>query len=167
MEANWGHIISTSTNCDAGFTRLFILKVIAGKVGYCRHSHLQRFGVFSVQVLQRKQVMSEKRFIMNSSRSSRQGALINVGKDSEEYIALTSSMTMSEPDMAEIGLSEGQMAIVRTEFGEAQFKCQAGKVPDGMIFVPYCPPTCKLMGGDTDGTGMPTSKGWEVEIVQV
>ncbi|MFY9257060.1 MAG: molybdopterin dinucleotide binding domain-containing protein [Fuerstiella sp.] len=111
--------------------------------------------------------MSEKRFILNSSRSSRQGALINVGKDSEEYIALTSSMTMSEPDMAEIGLSEGQMAIVRTEFGEAQFKCQAGKVPDGMIFVPYGPPTCKLMGGDTDGTGMPTSKGWEVEIVPV
>ena len=33
-----------------------------------------------------------------------------------------------------------------------------------MIFVPYGPPTCRLMGGDTDGTGMPTSKGWEVEV---
>ncbi len=109
--------------------------------------------------------MTDKRFILNSSRSSKQGALINVGKDSEEYIALTNSMTMSLPDMAEIGLSEGQMAIVRTEFGEGQFKCQAGKIPDGMIFVPYGPPTCKLMGGDTDGTGMPTSKGWEVEVI--
>ena len=54
---------------------------------------------------------------------------------------------------------------VRPEFGEAEFKCQAGKIPLGMIFVPYGPPTCKLMGGDTDGTGMPTSKGWEVEVV--
>ena len=60
-----------------------------------------------------------------------------------------------------------RQAIVRTQFGEAQFKCQAGKIPEGMIFVPYGPPTCKLMGGDTDGTGMPTSKGWEVEVVPV
>jgi formylmethanofuran dehydrogenase subunit D len=111
--------------------------------------------------------VSEKRFILNSSRSSVQGTLINVGKESEEYIALTNTMTMAASDMQEIGLAAGQMAIVRTEFGEAQFKCQAGKIPEGMIFVPYGPPTCKLMGGDTDGTGMPTSKGWEVEVVPV
>jgi len=37
-------------------------------------------------------------------------------------------------------------------------------VPTGMIFVPYGPPTCHLMGQYTDGTGMPMSKGWEVEV---
>ena len=42
--------------------------------------------------------------------------------------------------------------------------CKEGKVPQGMIFVPYGPPTCRLMGQTTDGTGMPTSKGWEVEV---
>jgi len=109
--------------------------------------------------------MTTKRFILNSSRSSNQGKLINVGKYSEEYQALTNSMTMAAEDMSEIGLSEGQMALIRTEFGEAAFKCSAGKIPLGMIFVPYGPPTCRLMGGDTDGTGMPTSKGWEVEVV--
>lgn len=109
--------------------------------------------------------MGAKRFILNSSRSSDQGKLINVGKESEAYQALTNTMTMLAADMAEIGLAEGQMALIRTEFGEASFKCQAGKVPAGMIFVPYGPPTCRLMGGDTDGTGMPTSKGWEVEVV--
>ena len=109
--------------------------------------------------------MTTKRFILNASRSSAQGTLINVGKESEEYQALTNTMTMAPGDMAEIGLAEGQMALVRTEFGEAPFKCTAGKVPGGMIFIPYGPPTCKLMGGDTDGTGMPTSKGWEVEVV--
>jgi formylmethanofuran dehydrogenase subunit D len=109
--------------------------------------------------------MSTKRFILNASRTSRQGALINVGKESDEYQALTNSMTMASEDMAEIGLAEGQAALVRTEFGEATFKCQAGKTPLGMIFIPYGPPTCKLMGGDTDGTGMPTSKGWHVEVV--
>ena len=109
--------------------------------------------------------MSTKRFILNASRTSQQGALINVGKESQEYLALTNSMTMAQVDMTELGLAEGQMAIVRTEFGEAPFKCQSGKVPEGMIFVPYGPPTCKLMGGSTDGTGMPTSKGWEVEVI--
>lgn len=109
--------------------------------------------------------MAPKRFILNASRSSVQGKLINVGKESEEYVALTSTMTMAASEMKEIGLAEGQLALVRTEFGEAQFKCQAGKIPLGMIFIAYGPPTCKLMGGDTDGTGMPTSKGWEVEVV--
>ena len=109
--------------------------------------------------------MAVKRFILNSSRSSVQGTLINKGKETEEYLALTNTMTMLAADMAELGLTDGQVALVRTEFGEASFKCQAGKVPAGMIFVPYGPPTCKLMGGDTDGTGMPTSKGWEVEVI--
>lgn len=109
--------------------------------------------------------MSTKRFILNSSRSSKQGTLINVGKGSEEYQNLTNSMKMCAADMAEIGLSEGQMAIVRTEFGEARFKCESGKEPEGMIFIPYGPPTCELMGGDTGGTGMPMSKGWEVEVI--
>ncbi|MCA9174656.1 MAG: hypothetical protein KDB14_09225 [Planctomycetales bacterium] len=109
--------------------------------------------------------MSTKRFVLNAARSSKQGALINAGKETDEYIALTSTMTMAADDMAEIGLSEGQLALVRTEFGEATFKCEAGKIPLGMIFVPYGPPTCKLMGGDTEGTGMPMSKGWEVEVV--
>lgn len=105
-----------------------------------------------------------KKFILNSSRSSKQGTLINVGKESEEYKALTNSMTMAQEDMDEIGLVEGQLAIVKTEFGEAEFRCESGKIPLGMIFVPYGPPTCQLMGGDTGGTGMPQSKGWEVEI---
>jgi formylmethanofuran dehydrogenase subunit D len=109
--------------------------------------------------------MPTKTFILNSARTSKQGSLINVGKDSEEYQELTSSMTMASEDMAEIGLAEGQIAIVRTPFGEQTFKCQAGKIPLGMIFIPYGPPSCRLMGGDTDGTGMPTSKGWEVHVI--
>src|SRR4051812_43045936 len=109
--------------------------------------------------------MSTKRFILNAARTAVQGSLINVGKDSEEYIALTTALTMAPADMQEIGLAEGQWAIVRTEFGEEKFKCEAGKIPLGMIFIAYGPPTCKLMGGDTDGTGMPTSKGWEVEVI--
>ena len=77
--------------------------------------------------------MAGKRFNLNASRSSKQGTLINVGKESEEYKALTNTMTMHAEDMAELGLAEGQMAVVRSEFGQAEFKCTAGKVPAGKV----------------------------------
>ena len=104
------------------------------------------------------------RFVMNAGRTSKQGQQINVGKDHDEYQNIVNTMTMHPDDMKAVGLAQGGSARVSTEYGEATFKCQEGKVPPGMIFVPYGPPTCRLMGGSTDGTGMPTSKGWEVEV---
>ena len=103
--------------------------------------------------------MSDMRFILNSSRSSKQGTLINVGKDSEEYKELTETMTMEAGDMEAIGLAEGQRALVRTEFGESEFTCQTGKVPKGMIFIAYGPPTCLLMGVTREAPECPLPRG--------
>ena len=111
--------------------------------------------------------MTTKRFNLNASRSSKQGTLINVGKESEEYQALTNTMTMAAEDMAEIGPCRRADGGGSHGIRRSGVQVPGGKVPLGMIFVPYGPPTCKLMGGDTDGTGMPTSKGWEVEVVPV
>jgi formylmethanofuran dehydrogenase subunit D len=105
-----------------------------------------------------------KRFIMNAGRTTKQGQQINVGKDHPEYKAIVSTLTMNPEDMKAIGIQPGSNVRVRSDSGEAIFRCQEGKVPSGMIFVPYGPPTCHLMGQSTDGTGMPTSKGWEVEV---
>jgi formylmethanofuran dehydrogenase subunit D len=105
-----------------------------------------------------------KRFIMNSGRSTKQGQQINVGKDSAEYQAIVSTLSMHPEDMKAAGIASGGTVRVRSEFGEATFRCVEGKVPQGMIFCPYGPPTCRVMGTYTDGTGMPTSKGWEVEV---
>jgi formylmethanofuran dehydrogenase subunit D len=107
------------------------------------------------------------RFILNPIRTSKQGQQVNVGKEYAEYEALVSTLTMHVDDMKEAGVANGGRIRVRTEFGEAEFVAKEGKVPRGLLFVPYGPPTCKLMGGDTDGTGMPTSKGWEVEVEAV
>ena len=74
---------------------------------------------------------------------------------------------MHPDDMKEVGIESGGTVRVRSDNGEGLFQCKEGKVPSGMIFVPYGPPTCRLMGQNTDGTGMPTSKGWEVEIEPV
>jgi len=108
--------------------------------------------------------LGPKRFIMNAGRTTRQGQQINSGKDSAEYRATVSTVTMHPDDMKEAGLVQGGSVRIRSDHGEVTFTCVEGKVPTGMIFVPYGPPTCHLMGQSTDGTGMPTSKGWEVEI---
>ncbi|MGH9749594.1 MAG: molybdopterin dinucleotide binding domain-containing protein [Candidatus Polarisedimenticolia bacterium] len=108
--------------------------------------------------------MERNRFIMNAGRTTKQGQQINVGKDHAEYKAIVSTLNMHPDDMREIGIQSGGNVRVRSESGEATFRCLEGKVPRGMIFVPYGPPTCHLMGQSTDGTGMPTSKGWEVEV---
>ena len=104
------------------------------------------------------------RFLMNAGRTTKQGQQINVGKDSPAYLAIVNALTMHPEDMKALGVLPGGSVRVRTAFGEATFQCNEGKVPQGMLFVAYGPPTCRLMGGSTDGTGMPTSKGWEVDV---
>jgi formylmethanofuran dehydrogenase subunit D len=101
---------------------------------------------------------------MNAGRTTKQGQQINVGKDSPEYQALVNTLIMNADDMKAEGIVAGSCVRVWSENGEAIFFCKDGKVPPGLIFVPYGPPTCKLMGQYTDGTGMPESKNWEVEI---
>ncbi len=108
--------------------------------------------------------MTSRRFILNAGRTSKQGQQINVGKDHAEYQAIVNTLTMNPEDMRALGIAAGRTVRVWCEYGEATFQCKEGKVPPGMLFVPYGPPTCRLMGGGTDGTGMPTSKGWEVEL---
>ena len=108
-----------------------------------------------------------KKFILNPIRTAKQGSQINVGKYGEEYQKIVTTLEISAADMESLGVVNGDSVRVRTEIGEAIFQCTEAKVPDGLLFVPYGPPTCQLMGGDTGGTGMPTSKGWEVEVERV
>ena len=100
---------------------------------------------------------------MNAGRTTKQGQQISSGKVHADYKATVSTMNMHPDDMKEIGVPPAAPS--------ASGRCGA-KPPSnaskarrrGMIFVPYGPPTCHLMGQYTDGTGMPTSKGWEVEV---
>jgi len=111
--------------------------------------------------------MKNKRFIMNVGRTTKQGQQISAGKDHADYKATVGTMNMHPLDMKAAGIPPGTTVRVRSEWGEATFKCVEGKIPEGMIFVPYGPPTCHVMGQMSDGTGMPTSKGWEVEVEPV
>jgi formylmethanofuran dehydrogenase subunit D len=102
-----------------------------------------------------------------AGRTTKQGQQINTGKDSAEYWATVTTLMMNPQDIARLGLTPGMHVRARTEWGEAKFQCAEGDLPPGIVFVPYGPPTSRMMGGNTDGTGMPTQKGWEVEIEPV
>ena len=54
--------------------------------------------------------------------------------------------------------------------GQIELPClaaKAGELPAGLLFLPYGDQSSKLMAGDTHGTGMPTSKGIDVEVEKV
>jgi formylmethanofuran dehydrogenase subunit D len=103
-------------------------------------------------------------FVFISGRSAIQGRYINIGKDKAEYQAMVSTLSMNKMDIARLGLSPGMNVRVRSEWGEVIFRCDQGDLPPGIVFALYGPPTTGLMGGQTDGTGMPIQKGLEVEI---
>jgi formylmethanofuran dehydrogenase subunit D len=104
------------------------------------------------------------RFVFISGRTTRQGQHISIGKDAPEYSAMVSTLQMNSQDLALLGLTPGMQVVARTEWGQAVFQCISADLPPGVVFAPYGPPTSKIVGGITDGTGMPTSKGLEVEI---
>src|SRR5437764_14964974 len=95
--------------------------------------------------------MASKRFVMNAGRTTKQGQQINIGKDTAEYQAIVTTITMHPDDMKEAGIIAGAQVRIRSDNGEGLFVCKEGKVPQGMIFVPYGPPTCRPMGQTTDG----------------
>jgi formylmethanofuran dehydrogenase subunit D len=104
------------------------------------------------------------RFVFISGRSASQGRYINIGKDKDEYKEMTTALRMNSSDLSQLGLSPGMQVRVRSEWGEAFFHCESDDLPEGIVFALYGPPTTALMGGQTDGTGMPLQKGWEVEV---
>jgi len=104
------------------------------------------------------------RAVFISGRSTNQGRQINIGKDTAEYRAIVSKLSMNEQDLAGLGLKPGMQVRVRSEWGEAIYQCNEDDLPPGIVFALYGPPACALMGGQTDGTGMPHQKGYEVEI---
>ncbi|MCS6866386.1 MAG: molybdopterin dinucleotide binding domain-containing protein [Gemmataceae bacterium] len=110
------------------------------------------------------EVLVSQRFLLMPIRSNKQGVQINVGKDSDDYRAIVTTVQMHPDDMKALGITPGARIRVTTAVGSAEFHCKEANVPRGMLFVPYGPPTCQLYGGNTDGTGMPTSKGWEVDV---
>jgi formylmethanofuran dehydrogenase subunit D len=109
-------------------------------------------------------------FVLIPGRTARQGTTLNEGKFSAGYVEETSTLLLCPADLKRLGLVGGDRVRVRSESGQVELACQPakeGELPPGVVFLPYGDASSRLMAGDTHGTGMPTSKCFDVELEKV
>jgi formylmethanofuran dehydrogenase subunit D len=108
--------------------------------------------------------MPEK-FVLIPGRSTEQGTSVG-DKSSEQYVDVTRTLRMNPNDMTRLGLTNGALVRLRSAVAEISVTCVSAKdeLPPGLLFIAYGPESSRLMGGETQGTGMPDSKGLEVEL---
>jgi formylmethanofuran dehydrogenase subunit D len=106
-------------------------------------------------------------FVLIPGRTSRQGTTLNEGKQTADYLDEVSTLQVSPADMQRLGLSDGDRVRLSTEQGEVVVPCKSARgdeLPSGVLFISYGPVSSRLMGGDTQGTGMPDSKCFDVML---
>ena len=106
-------------------------------------------------------------FILIPGRTSKQGVGISEGKFAETYQRETSVLHVAPEDMQRLGLSPGDKVRLTSEHGQIEVATDAAKddeLPRGVLFIAYGDLSSRLMGGDTHGSGMPTSKGLDVRL---
>jgi len=107
-------------------------------------------------------------FILIPGRTSAQGCGISEGKFQEKYQNEINSLQVAPGDMQRLGLAPGDRVRLTSEHGQqvevAVITAKAGELPEGLLFIAYGDISSRLMGGDTHGSGMPTSKGMDVQL---
>lgn len=99
-----------------------------------------------------------------TGRTLKQGIGLEKGKLSEYYIEQTSYVEMSEEDLGKIGKEAGGRVRLSLDALSIELECRKGDIPPGVVFIPYGPLCNRLIGVNTDGTGMPDYKGLTVLI---
>jgi formylmethanofuran dehydrogenase subunit D len=113
--------------------------------------------------------MSEP-FILIPGRTSRQGCGISEGKSTEGYLSETTVLQVAPQDLARLGIAAGDRVRLRSASGQVELEVTAakeGELPPGVLFIAYGDMSSRLMGADTEASGMPTSKGIDVELEKV
>lgn len=107
-------------------------------------------------------------FILIPGRTSDQGCGISEGKFLEKYQREINSLQVAPGDMLRLGLDEGDRVRLTGEQGQIVEVCvtaaKKDELPEGLLFIAYGDISSRLMGGDTHGSGMPTSKGMDVQL---
>ena len=109
-------------------------------------------------------------FVLIPGRTSKQGCGISEGKFSAGYQSETGVLQVAPQDMRRLGLVEGDVVRLTSETGRVEVPVTAAKgdeLPSGLLFIAYGDLSSRLMGGDTHGSGMPTSKGLDVQMEKV
>ena len=106
-------------------------------------------------------------FILIPGRTSDQGCGISEGKYREKYQREINTLQVAPGDMKRLGLAEGDRVRLTSQQGHVEVAVAPAKtdeLPEGLLFIAYGDISSRLMGGDTHGSGMPTSKGIDVEL---
>jgi len=114
-------------------------------------------------------MMSEV-FILIPGRTSKQGCGISEGKFTDGYRMETSILQVAPQDMRRLGLSDGDRVRLASETGAVEVAVTAAKgdeLPSGVLFIAYGDASSRLMGADTHGSGMPTSKSFDVTMEKI
>ena len=109
-------------------------------------------------------------FILIPGRTSKQGCGISEGKYKENYQSEITTLQVAPADMKRMALQNGDRVRLTGEFGKIEvgvITAKADELPAGLLFIAYGDLSSRLMGGDTHGSGMPTSKGIDVELEKV
>ena len=106
-------------------------------------------------------------FILIPGRTSKQGCGISEGKFKDGYQAEISQLQMAKEDMLRLSIKEGDRVRLKSDFGQIEVavkRAPEDELPPGLLFIAYGDLSSQLMGGDTHGSGMPTSKGIDVTL---
>src|SRR4051812_19487394 len=106
-------------------------------------------------------------FILIPGRTSKQGVGISEGKFKEGYRTETETLQVAPQDMKRLGLQDADRVRLISEWGQIEVRITASKgdeLPPGLLFIAYGDLSSRLMGGETHGSGMPTSKGLDVQL---
>jgi formylmethanofuran dehydrogenase subunit D len=115
----------------------------------------------------KEKFMQPAKLLLITGRSLKQGNGLNIGKETADYKQVVSTVELNPQDMSILGVQDGESVKVTTAGGEITVQCRGTDVPPGLAFMAYGPLTSQLMDQETHGSGMPSSKGFEVEVERV
>jgi formylmethanofuran dehydrogenase subunit D len=106
-------------------------------------------------------------YILIPGRTSEQGCGISEGKFQEKYQTEINTLQMAPGDMERLGVKKGDRVRLTSAQGSVEVAVAPAKkdeLPEGLLFIAYGDISSRLMAGDTHGSGMPTSKGIDVQL---
>ena len=103
--------------------------------------------------------------VLLTGRTRRQGVGLELGKLSDIYQESTTRIRLDAKDIEKVGVKPEETVTVKTDFGTVVLRAViASRSRPGIAFIPYGPWSNLLIGGGTDSTGMPSSKGLKAVI---
>jgi len=101
-----------------------------------------------------------------TGRTWKQGAGMEIGRDSEEYTRAIAICEIGEADMKALDIREGDPVRLTSKVASIILRATKTEKPPypGVIFVPMGIYVNHLMSYKTDTTGMPQFKGIKVQV---